>query len=163
MFLRVANDTKNRICIGIPDDENDYFRAGSLFELAVIDRVIYLSKSERGNVKCLNTPRYRCEGYTHTLIRRVKTELPAFTVSEAEFTIDDDFLAWEIPHDHLLPWTRSKPQHNAASIVEAQLRTRLASATRHGVDLRVVVNAVPAWARGVLTPDQWTRVVNSCV
>jgi len=162
--FRIANGISNRLTVQPSAEILDVFPANCSVTMLCIDRTIYLERSSQGNCECLEGQPYCNPDYPRAIRRTIQhTDLPAFTVDEADFVLVDDMFSWPIPPDHELPWSKLPPRNNIEAVVRDQLSRRVASAIRADVDLRTVQSRVPNWARGILHASEWMRIMTGHV
>lgn len=158
MFLRVANDCDNRLTVQPSVEDFDFFTLGARFDVVCIDRALFVHKTPTGQIECRENVQYACEGYGRALRRTMRTPLPTFTVNAAEFVLDGEFLRWAIPPDWELPWSKNAPVKRLEQIVRREFTRRCRSAHECKVDVKLVTQKVPQWARGVLPAREWIEI-----
>ncbi len=166
MHLRIAHRQNGETIIQCGAELEYYFELGAHFQAIYLeeDKSLYLTKDPKARVTCHEPTAYCREGITRSIILGVLPSwIPAFSINQAEFTVDGDLLAWHRPPVWMLDWPL-KSAHDAARAREHVIHgllTRLRSAKRNEIDPRKVTTKVPDWAKSSLNQGEWMQIVRS--
>lgn len=168
MDLRIAHRQAGLTTLQCGVELESYFTLGAHFEAVYLEeeKALYLTKCERGKGRCHEPgTTYGKAGYTRAIcFTALPKHIPAFSIKEVEFTIDDDLLVWKRPPIWALGWpTRGMTNDfdRSRDVVIDGMVARLRSAKRNMVDPRKVTEAVPDWAKQSLHRGEWMRLVNT--
>lgn len=155
-----------------PEDEAFFARLGPL-EATFIDGVLVLAPGPDGNSLMSINPDKNA-GRTRTFwwggvsarkahSTRYLADLPRFQCHEVELRGEDDFLTWDPPPGHRLPWSRrielrAGTQVDWPEVARRELTARIRAARPFNEE-QLVTQGAPAWVKRELGSN-WMKVVN---